>query len=444
MNPSLRVGSPNRLSAWERALRVGAVLLAVGLCAGYAISFHGNKGNEWDDVFLAASRDLADGGSIYVNVPTYTYPPFLAWLATPLCREPVMFARALWYAVLWIGLVSAVLIGWSLVPRENRRFGWPTGMAWAALGIGLFLGLKPATNSLLHHQADLFLGLFLFLGMLQLHRGRAFAGAFSLGIAAAIKCTPLLWAGYLVWKRQWLPALLLCTVAVGLNLVPSIAFPQANGETHLETWGKTVFLPTQGESRYPGLWNVDPLTNQSMAGSMFCWFATETTVVDGKLVVSMRKDPAPASMVRTLQRALVLSLLGLALLSVWARPGNAAHRSQAEAFEFAQVLMLMLLISPMSHKTHFFTLLLPGLLLGHRAFVERGRSAWIFLGITMLLQLGTLRPLGVLWTHWGQWYGVQMLSSLVLWAGCAQARWSLGKPGVRESAADPTPLARAA
>ena len=96
----------------------------------------------------------------------------------------------------------------------------------------------------------------------------------------------------------------------------------------------------------------------------------------------------------------------------------------------------MLLLSPMSHKTHFGILILPGFFVARMAIEDRDRlAAWCMLACVILIGildhfLG-LRGIGDMFA----WYGNVMWGAVALgiacwWALAAKSRsWISGPPG---------------
>jgi hypothetical protein len=105
-------------------------------------------------------------------------------------------------------------------------------------------------------------------------------------------------------------------------------------------------------------------------------------------------------------------------LRLSARDGGVAQCRMA--FEFAMVLCLMLLASPMSSKAHYVVLVLPCLLVARYVVEQRGACRWAVLGV--LACLGPLSAgeltgdaLGDLLLAWGgpTWFVLVLLA--VLW-----------------------------
>jgi len=87
-----------------------------------------------------------------------------------------------------------------------------------------------------NRQFDMVIAALLFAGCYQLWRGHDLTGAAWLGASAAMKDTPLLFAPYLLWRGKLKAACLLIVVAVFLNLLPDLLWPQTRGHLYLADW----------------------------------------------------------------------------------------------------------------------------------------------------------------------------------------------------------------
>lgn len=406
------------LKLLNRLLLVTSVVTFIGL----GIRFHRlDRPCEWDDVYLRAARALAAGTDVYGSVPLYTYPPFMAWAAIPFTWLPTWVRRALWFAINVACFLAMIRMAWLLVYPEqpaataNSTESW---RRWAVFAFGLFLGGRAMTNSMLHHQTDLVLGTLVFCGIVQHMQGRHFRAAVALGLAAAMKCTPLLWILVFLWSGPRRAALVLLLTALLANLLPNVTHPPSHG-TWLSDWMHRVLFQTLRPEAYPGQWNVDVMTNQSLAGSVYAWTkSTWTWNADG-VQIAFRSIP----LLSPLQAKMAVYGVGMALLwaSFWRFPRprwNSVEAGQTTATHAAMVLLLMLLLSPMSHKTHFGLLLIPAFALGRAWFDRRSRGLTAVLVLVLILQIGSLRAVSVPLGYLASWFGAQMLTTLFLLIGC--------------------------
>ncbi|WP_433375203.1 glycosyltransferase 87 family protein [Actinoplanes sp. CA-142083] len=167
---------------------------------------------------------LIDGGDLYDfryqdTEYGFTYPPFAALTLSPLAITswPVAVAAA---ALLNAGAV-ALLIRWYFVPILRRR-GWPVWTPCALMFLG-FLVFEPSRDTFSYGQVNLLL---LVLVCSDL-RNRRMSGV-GIGLAAAIKLTPVVFIGYLILSRQYRQAATAIATAATATVLALLIAPDAS------------------------------------------------------------------------------------------------------------------------------------------------------------------------------------------------------------------------
>ena len=177
--------------------------------------------------------------------------------------------------------------------------------------------------------------------------------------------------------------------------------------------------------------------NHSLSGVLNRWLTTDQVVM-GREVLSLPRTERMTSteLKRVYGAGLGLTLLGLAAMR---RRGRTPIGSAAE---FGMVLTLLLLLSPMSSKPHFCTLLVPQWLLARLALRRGDRLLMAATAATAVAGLLANKDL-VGWWAYGMllWYGSVFGACLTLFLGCAYARRRYAGEAAAEAA---PPLARAA
>ena len=176
-------------------------------------------------VYRGAVRSwLIDGNELYDyryqdTEYGFTYPPFAALVLSPLAITswPVAVAAA---AVLNTAAV-VVLIRWYFVPILRRR-GWPVWTPCALVFLG-FLVFEPSRDTFSYGQVNLLL---LVLVCSDL-RNKKLSGV-GIGLAAAIKLTPVVFIGYLILSRQYRQAATATVTAVGATVLALLIAPDAS------------------------------------------------------------------------------------------------------------------------------------------------------------------------------------------------------------------------
>lgn len=417
-----------RAVLWNRLGTRPFTLLAVLFLIGTAFPFLLRHDSEWEDVYVRAANHLRAGETIYRADEGYVYPPFMAVLALPFALLPQPLERLAWYLVNAACTVLLCRWAWQIAGGGRLEGG---AVAWGerlACVLGLACGFRYVMDGLAHQQTDVVLGALLLGGCVALRRGRAALAATCFGVAAGAKCTPLLWCGYLLWRRQWRAAGWLVAVAVGVNLLPDFIHGPPGGGLWLGEWFRRYLLPLTGADYVPGIWYSEIVYNQSLAGAVNRWFTTAWTwTASGFAVVHRPTVPSPVALKALLYGTELMLLAGAAFAF---RRGRSRVPPADEALEYAVVLLLMLLCSPMSSKPHFCTVLLPAFCLGRLAVGRRDLPAGLALaGAILMGSVATKGLCGGEAAALAMWFGNVMWGALFLLGGCGYAL--LREPGPR-------------
>jgi hypothetical protein len=408
-----------RLRAYPFTM-LGSVLLLV-----MAIPFCRRIDSEWEQVYVRAAAHLWKGEDLYRIQDGYLYPPFMAFTALPFLGLPPLSARLLWFALNAVSLIALFRWSWTLAGggRLEGTEGVKGSERLAAL-LGALCGISYLENCLAHQQTDIVLAAILAGGCLLLLRGRTLLAATSFGVAAACKCTALLWAPYLLWRGRPLAASWLLFVALGVNLLPNSISMAQNGQSWFEVYAFRFLAPLTASNHYLGTWGSDPAYNQSLAGLEQRWCTTSWKWSANNCTIDVRPplvDP------RTFRLCMYAMELGIVSVILWncGRPFRKIlddNDGSKQALECGMVLMLMLLLSPMSSKAHFGILVLPGCCLARTALHSNRKSLIIVLGIAVILGLICNKdPLGEKLYTLSLWYGVVTWQTLFALLGCSLA-----------------------
>ncbi|HWB11390.1 MAG TPA: glycosyltransferase family 87 protein [Pirellulales bacterium] len=430
--------SPGSWLAWCRDRTPLLAAVAFFLAMFWPFMRKGEEG-EWRRCFLRAAYRLQARQIIHrpYEANTYAYPPAMAMLAVPLAQLPFRWSLGGWYLANVAAMIAVVTCAWRLTggPPLGRLVRPWSHVYW----LGLLLASRFLVAPLENQQFDVVITAVLFAGCLALSRGCDNLAGLALGTAAAMKCTPLLFAPYLVWRGRWRSAALLLFTAVALNRLPDFFWPRADGGSYLGDWVGTFLIKVAKTA--PGVWDSDLILNQSVSGLV-------NRFVQSGLPLSVAQIPSaltslPASTIVAI-RLLTYGLSGALLLATGWTCGLPGKTREVRSFagttvpwfelqagvEVSALVCLMLLLSPMSSKAHYVVLLLPCMLLA-RAVVE-GRCDWKR-WLLPLAVLGPLtakgitgKPLGDLMLAWGfpTWFVLVLLAAM----------WQLRRDCVTEEA----------
>ena len=293
---------------------------------------------DWFDLrvyYGAVDAWIHHGGRIYdYRVPgtTYgfTYPPFAALSMLPMAA---LGLRAAIVVSLLLNLAALGAVVWILVGPALRRYGW---FGFAVAGCLLAL-LEPVRDTFSFGQVNLLL-LALVLGdAWLLSTGRGSWAGVGVGLAAAVKLTPVLFIGLLLLARRWRAAAVASSVAAAATALAAWAAPDASRFY----WTDAVWDTTRiGRLAY--------VSNQSLQG-----------------VLARLAQPHEPS------RA-VWAAAALAVLCVWAWRVLRAVAAEDWPAAFALTGLTACLVSPITWVHHLVWLLPSFAVLLHR---HRPRTA---------------------------------------------------------------------
>ena len=270
-----------------------------------------------------------------VLAPYATWPPAFAPIAAVLAaadgaahRPAVLLFQLLNLAAL--GGVLAVLARWLYDRRLSLGVSAAAGpgeIPLAAVPVlgALLVPFRLVLSNFEHAQSNLLILALALGGMWLLHRRRRLAGGLALGLATAFKATPLLLLPYLAWRGRWRDL----GAAAGGCVVTWLLLPAA-------------LLGPGTTAGWYAAW-----THRSAA-------AVEATASLNQSLLALLRRLFPGIPGWPLFLA-VAAVLGVVALAAFGRPGRGVDRRR-EAVEVAVVLAGMSVLSPLSWKAHYVTL----------------------------------------------------------------------------------------
>lgn len=351
--PALAATRPHARARLGLAALV-AVLAASATLYGLILA-QGAQAHQDLDAYLQAGRDLLHGRPLYQAFlqhpfpdptlrPAYIYPPVFALLAVALGAVPAALRGWAWLIAMQVGLGFA----FALLLRAARP-----GVPGVALAGALTLTFYPLWVDILQGQANALVLALTVAGVVLVAQGRDH-GAVALGVAAAVKLTPVLAIAWLAWERRWRAAGFLL-----LGFVLSTGVGAALRPSDTLTYFRDV-LPqlARGTAYY---------SNQSIAG-LYDRLFTANPYTDPWL----RLGPAPLAMV----------VLGILLLAFWA----VTLRGHDPLLRAVAFLPLLPLLSSVTWEHHLIVVL-P---LCWLVVVELARRRWPLLesGVMVALLCG--------------------------------------------------------
>ena len=242
---------------------------------------------------------------------------------------------------------------------------------------------------------------------------REIAAGALIAVAAAIKAFPGIAIIYLVYRRYWKAAASLIVTLTFLLLILPAPFRGFERAWHdLEKWSVGMLkYDATGVAQRP--LRSHSWKNQSLVG------------VANRLLRHIDSDPVPGSHtpiyvnVADLKFATVNAIvigiaLALGILFLAAMPPRAMQTAESDAMEFALLVLMILMTSPLSFGYFFSWLMLPFAVITQRVIDGKGSALlWWSLPALALLAPALLFPQGA------QAYGNTFFASLLLFIGLA-------------------------
>lgn len=226
------------------------------------------------EIYRGAISFAFGGGDLYqwvyqhpvVHGLGFTYPPFSALLLSWLTLLPLTVAKVVWI-VLTLAVAAACL---QLLVTAAGEGSWPTATptasvrwAWTAALAIPFLLTYPFVHDLVVGQVTLFV---VALALFDQQLPRRWRGVL-VGLAAAIKLTPLVFIPYYLITRQWRAAILATSTFVAAGVFALMVLPGAS----IDFWTSTLWQTGR-------VGRTDSTVNKSLLGMLTRLFSDTTAV----------------------------------------------------------------------------------------------------------------------------------------------------------------------
>jgi alpha-1,2-mannosyltransferase len=258
----VRGGLPTTVAEWLPPLLVSFILLPLVISGGHFWPYSPNTVDL--NVYRLTVEDMVNGHDIYLtSTPVdnlkFIYPPIAAIVMTPLLIGPYVMWQVIW-TVIGTGALVSVL----------RRIRVPRGLVLGVVAAGLVLAMEPIRTTMGYGQVNTMLMALVVADLLpdSPDRARRIPRGALIGLAAAIKLTPLLFVvlAFLIWKRR--VAVMAMLSFVFFTVVAWILLPKES----VEYWSSLG----KGEVNTAGPVYVG---NQAISGAMTRWFAEDRRTV---------------------------------------------------------------------------------------------------------------------------------------------------------------------
>ncbi|MBI4864478.1 MAG: DUF2029 domain-containing protein [Candidatus Riflebacteria bacterium] len=281
-------------------------------------------------VYYKASRELLGGGDPYYAEapqllfgPLYLYPPFFAFLLTPICLLDPAPCGAIWAVVLGAGWFW----GQALIRTLQGRDGAPLSFLDV---LPALLLLRPLWNGWSQGQVTLMLLPLLLLSLVRYRRGCVVSSAFLLAFAGSIKIFPLFLGIIFLGPGRRVGLVWLCLFCLILGALPALEV---------------------GPGRF-----VDLVSNG--------FLGTAAKAIESRQFHPANCSPLPTACrlvglgsTSVIKELLLLSILVITAVLLWIRP--AADGGHRETLWLALVWTSMIVVCPILWNQYLALLLFP-------------------------------------------------------------------------------------
>jgi hypothetical protein len=327
-------------------------------------------------LFLAAASLLGQGGLILVLVAIDSAAWFYSARLSALLARGMAGTRNVWLYL--IPNLLVIVYVWS-----SYHLGQPS-LVLLGLMLGAFVALR-ANREII-------------------------AGAL-IAVAAGIKAFPVIAVVYLIYRRYWTAAASLVVTLVFLLLVlpaPFRGFERAWRD--IEKWSA-------------GMLKYSEVSVGQRPMRSYTWKNQSLVGVSNRLLRHVDADAASAphpplyvnfaDLRFSIVNAVIVGVaLGLGILFVVVMPRRAMRTAESDAIEFALLLLLILMVTPLSFGYFYSWLMLPFAVVTQRVVASEGSAIlWWSLPALALLSLALIIPRGA------QLYGNTFFATLLLFIG---------------------------
>lgn len=311
---------------------------------------------------------------LYTGGHDFPYPPFFGMTFAPAALLPMPFARAVYYSG---GVAALLVLLWTMRRLVGSAFSLTGTQPFWVSATAAFLSIQ----FIIHDQAVAGLNTALvaltWLGVYLWRQSRDVLAGLSLGAAIAIKCTPAIFLGYFLWKRQWRMAICTAAAALFFTAAPMAWQGPHSWTMHMKDWINTAIHGVAGS----GFETHEDFRDKNMAlRPVLMRYLVRMAPANDHLAL----DPPPLDFLNLSPRLatwIVSSvLLGLLATFMWWSRGRVVERDDSRLlWELAAAGVLMVLFSPITWEQHCVALL-PACYLVAALLITRDRlPRWVII-----------------------------------------------------------------
>ena len=293
-------------------------------------------------LYPLAADCLLSGKPLLPCAEGFTYPPAFAFFMIPFAPLPVWLRNLVWY------LLSVSLLYFSfrlceelIVKAFHLRFD-QNRLYWFRL-LSLALGFKFILAVLENQSYDYLIFFFVLLGISGLAEENDLLASIGIAVAAALKVTPLLFFPYLLFRKKWKVLISCAFLYLFISFLPDLFFSAAeNRSGYFVRWVQEIvrplISPQEGASALR-FWEGENPLNQSLRSFVYRLAAESDLIPQFKTIL--------------------YAVYLLFLFSLFFVVQKSSRLASASLLDGAALMIGMLMLSPMSSKSHFIVLIFP-------------------------------------------------------------------------------------
>jgi hypothetical protein len=330
----------------------------------------------------------------------FTYPPILAFLMLPFEPLPLWLRELVWYLITVGAMIGSFTLSVTIARNAIVSPLSAVELRWVRL-LGLLLSAKFILAVFENQAYDALVLLVLLYGLVALMTGREVWAGAGLGFAAALKATPLIFLPYLLWRRHFAAAAAFVAVFLAASFLPDVFFsPAGAAHGYFVSWLREVA---------GGPFGIDP-------GSVKNAFWAGANIMNHSLhgAVSLNIDETTQ---HALHSAVLYSIDAVFIIAVGTLIALLPPRRESIAIEGSLLLIAMLMLSPMTSRSHYVVMILPYvtiLVLGFRDTRTLNLGRTVLALSFALVTLSGNDVVGRAVTVWAYQHSFMVLGTLVL------------------------------
>ncbi len=396
-------------------LFVVANVILVALPLVPQLFLHG-KGKDYP-LWYGVGRQVLTGGPLYHDTGHgfgFLYPPVAAVLLAPFS----LFGRA--FSILCIGLVN-VASWWAAAKLSDRLAGVPGPKAWWVVALPSVIALPFVWDMYDLGQPNLMLLAIELAGLALLAARREWSAGAMFAAAAALKAFPLAVFPYLLWRRRWKAAASMAVfTAVFLLVVPAPFRGLERNYVEVKTWANAMVFSANEKG-----FGQRPEQNWGWKNnSLIAVVHRYTRPINAEAehpedrpiyvnVLNLTYDQA------NIVLAVVAGIIGLGFIALL--PPQARRTPASDGAEYALLIALMTIASPLARAYYFVWLLFPFTVLVYRAALDPERrvrrwSAGLLAAALALFTIGaSLGPPHILQALGNMFWAASIIIAALAW-----------------------------